>query len=73
MQQRIVDLFKDGIRHSVDEIANVIDKYATAENVRNHISVLRKILNPIGYDIVCETRYKRTTYRMVMMIYQEGE
>jgi DNA-binding CsgD family transcriptional regulator len=51
----LITLLSDGLAHSRDELlACLEDDQATYQNVKVHISHIRKKLRPRGEDIVCE-------------------
>ena len=53
IQAKLMDILKDGCRHSADDLIRSIDQYWNRENLRCHISHLRQILSTMGQDIVC--------------------
>lgn len=68
---RIVDLLKDGMPHSKAElIACLWDEMGTIETVQVHLTKIRKVLRPIGQDILVEylPPGRRMHYRHVRLI-----
>lgn len=73
-QQAFFDLMADGQRHSMDEfIALLPDELSAERGVYNHINNLRVALKDTIEDIVCERAFRRTTYRRVRKLQQNGE
>lgn len=73
VQQRIISMLSDGMQHSPLELSTCLwDELGGPVNVANHIKDLRKLLRPIGQDIICETEgrhgTRRTFYRHVRVV-----
>jgi len=70
-QKKILELLSDGDRHHKNDMIRDLGKQDSEDPgklLRVHITNLRKILNPIGQDIVCQ-RYNRSLYyRWVRLI-----
>lgn len=70
-QQRFFDLMADGQRHYVEEFINLLpDTLGNLDNVEIHINNIRKVIRPLGEDIVSERIYRNKTYRRMRMIGQ---
>lgn len=68
-QQKIIDLLSDGLKHSREELHNLINPNAGNKNVQVHISYLRKILQARGEDIAGEVGFGlKITYRHVRLL-----
>ena len=68
-QQKIIDLLSDGLKHSREELHNLINPNANKSNVHIHISQLRKLLLSRGEDIAGEVGFgMRITYRHVRLL-----
>lgn len=72
-QQRIISVLSDGMQHSPEELfACLWDELSAPVNLANHIKDLRKLLRPIGQDIICEIRgrhsNRQTLYRHVRVV-----
>ena len=51
-ERRIVDVLLDGDHHTEAELLAAIDDQADLNNLRCHLSNIRKKINPTGHDIV---------------------
>lgn len=68
-QRRMLAVLADGMPHApADLLACLWDSQATIENVRSHLSLLRKKLRPRGQDVVAQTIHRRTYYRHVRLL-----
>lgn len=68
-QQRILMVLADGLRHTKEELFPCLyDELGSIENVKDHISRMRKKLQPRGEDILCEVYYNRLYYRHVRLL-----
>lgn len=80
-QQKIIDLLADGRPHTKEEIYAAIgyddlcleDDPVKAINLRNHVSKLRKILEPVGQDVVCISTGWSCRYQQVRTLHQCGD
>lgn len=67
-QKRIMEILKDGHAHPVAELwATIGDEQSVASNLKMHISLLRRVLQRHGKDIISE-RGHHTSYRLVRHI-----
>ena len=67
-RQRIIDILLDGKSHPRGELIKCLeDPLASWQNLAQHISVIRKAIQPRGCDIVCVNGgYMRVArYRLV--------
>lgn len=55
IQERILNLFKDGLPHTRQEICDAVDSegFCSPKNMRTHLSILRRKLQTNQEDIVC--------------------
>ena len=54
-QEKMLGVLSDGMRHTRQELhACLSDELAPLSNIQMHISNIRKVLRPIGQDIICE-------------------
>jgi len=72
-QVRILELLSDGKRHAPLEIheasTKLNDDLARPASIRNHITAIRKVIQPKGYDILCAKGWRTGyLYRLVMLI-----
>lgn len=67
-QTRIIRVLSDGMPHPREELRQCIDGMATIGNISNHLSAARKILRPMGEDIVCELLRGAICYRHVRLL-----
>ena len=67
-QNAIMDVLRDGRRHSKCELMKCLDEFSTSNNLRVHLSHLRKRLESRGDDIVCELGRDGSYYRWVRII-----
>ena len=68
-QQRLLKVLSDGERHEKDELWECLgDDKATGNNLRVHLTYLRKKLRAIGEDITTEFIYRKFTYRHVRLL-----
>lgn len=74
-QQAFFDLMADGQRHSVQEFINLLpDELSGKKGVVNHIFGLRKAIDGhIAEEVICETIFRKTTYRRVRKLHSQGE
>ena len=65
VQQRMVDVLSDGMQHTPEELhACLHDELGPLSNVRVQLSLIRRIIQPKGYDIFHRCGY----YRMVRLM-----
>lgn len=68
-EQKIIDILQDGRPHHRSELRDALDGEFTAlVNVQNHLSRIRKKIQPMGQDIVCELVNRRICYRQVRLL-----
>ena len=54
-QVRILAVLSDGLPHRREELRDVLpDELGSLDNVRPHLTAIRRVLRPRGEDIVCE-------------------
>lgn len=68
-QQKFFALLSDGQRHYDAEFIELLpDPLGTSTNVLMHIHNIRKVIRPLGEDIVRERICRKGTYRRVRLI-----
>lgn len=70
-QQRMIDVLSDGLRHTRKELEACLDDELaeTHSAVSVHLTAIRKILRPIGQDVILEYEgQNRTYYRHVRIV-----
>ena len=72
-QQRMYDLLKDGLPHSLQELHGCLhDELGAMVNAQVAISFLRRRIRPVGLEVVCQRNNgAQPTYRLVRVI--QGE
>lgn len=70
MEEAILKILSDGNRHPKYQLIEVLreDNLDPATALRMHISRIRKKLNPIGQDLICELSGRIIYYRHVRLI-----
>lgn len=70
VQQKMLDILSDGMPHSKEELHTCLsDDLGPITNIRAHLCMLRKVLRPIGQDIVCEyVHWKSLHYRQIRLL-----
>lgn len=65
-QRRILQVLADGEPHAREELHKCLDDdLAGASAVRKHICLMRKVLRPMGQDVICQLRNRRLFYRQI--------
>lgn len=68
-QARINQLLSDGKSHLKDELVGCLwDEQSEPETIRYHISTLRKVLEILGEEIICEMSGRRVSYRKAKIV-----
>ncbi len=67
-QQKILLFLADGMPHNKYQVLECIDEQADMNTLRVHLTNIRKILRPIGEDIICEVRGYTNCYRHVRLL-----
>ena len=71
-ERKIIAMLADGRRHRVDEMEESVLTNGEYENKRvalqMHISNIRKLLRPIGQDIICQLHSGKKHYIHVRLI-----
>lgn len=71
-QRAILRVLSDGEPHLKEDLLSAMpDDLCSVENLRNHISGLRKRLPPDQY-VVCVLRYRRVYYQHVKSLFSGG-
>lgn len=71
-QQAMLDVLADGLPHTFDELhACLLDDLSQISTIQFHISNLRKVLRPLGQDIICEVANRRKYYRHIRLLLSE--
>lgn len=69
-EQKLLKRLSDGNRHLRDDLKLLLPDHMLNQRTAlpYHMSKLRKKLNPIGEEIVCEFRFGKIYYRHVRLI-----
>lgn len=67
-QQRIMNILRDGLPHHWKEMTACVDELADRNNLKPHLTALRKIIGPRGLDIVCGRRGHMIYYRLFRIV-----
>jgi hypothetical protein len=69
IQRDIIDLLSDGRPHDREELITCIkDEFATRKDLNQHLTAIRKKIQPAGHDIVCVLKFRRVHYQHVMLL-----
>lgn len=69
IQQRMLEVLADGMPHRAEELHLCLnDTDGEIDNVRAHLTHMRKKLRPRGQDIICEWYNRGFYYRHVRLI-----
>lgn len=68
IERRLLFVLADGKPHLITSMLPVIDEMATRPNLFNHMSRIRKKIEPLGHTIVCEWSERRLYYRYVITL-----
>ena len=68
-QEKLLAILADGAPHLRQELLDVFDDpMPTRKKLTNHLMAIRKVLRPIGHDIVCQLLYQKCYYRHVRIL-----
>jgi DNA-binding SARP family transcriptional activator len=68
-QRRILEVLADGMPHRRESLhACLPDDMGALANLRFHLSQLRKVLRPLGQDIICQLYKNRLHYRHICVL-----
>jgi len=68
-QSAILDILSDGLRHRKEELATCLpDELSAIDNLKFHLSNIRKVIRPRGEDIICEWYQRIRYYRHVRLL-----
>lgn len=68
IERKIMVALSDGKSHDNESLLPLIDSQATDHNLQDHISRIRDKIRPLGLEIVCEFKNRRTQYRFVLSL-----
>lgn len=69
IQKRIVNTLLDGGLHKREELLACLgDSEGQWANVLWHLTTLRKIIRPQGYDIICQAIQWTSRYRLIRLL-----
>lgn len=72
MQRRMIDVLEDGLPHSASELhACLEDTLAPMNNISAHLTAIRKLIRPEGFDVICHRNGVGPTYRLVRLIQKD--
>lgn len=67
-QRKILDVLSDGMPHTKDELhACLSDELAALSAVDFHLTGIRKVIRPVGQDIICQFIDKQFKYRLIIV------
>lgn len=68
-QQRMLNVLADGQAHTREELHACLEDELSAKNaIKNHITAIRKRIQPVGQDVICEWRDRKYQYRQIRLI-----
>lgn len=68
-QQRILDVLSDGLPHTPEELHGCLDdELGDIENIRPHLTAIRKQIRPFGADILCVIHNRTAHYQHVRLL-----
>ena len=68
-QQRIVDVLQDGQPHHRNELFQCLnDDLTTYTTLKVHLCNIRKVLRPLGQDVICELSGQQVYYRLARLL-----
>lgn len=67
-EQELMNILCDGKRHKIKDLHS--EQWCPDERkaLTKHMVMIRKKINPLGYDVICEFAYRCTHYRLVRTI-----
>lgn len=69
IRQRMLAMLSDGKPHSRRELHSCLwDEAGPLSNIKQHISLIRAKLRPLGEEIVCEIHNRKVHYRHVKLL-----
>jgi len=69
VQQEMLDILDDGLPHTRLELhACLPDPESALSSIQRHIAVIRKLIRPVGHDLICELVHRRICYRHVRLL-----
>lgn len=71
-QQKILDVFDDGLRHRREELLAVMNHGSTAKNLGPHILFIRRELRRVGEDLALIKVEGETWYQRVRKLSWRG-
>lgn len=67
-EKRIMEALADGYPHRRRDLLPLIDEMAVPQNLKDHLSNIRKKLRPMGEDVICEYYNRGLSYRWIRLI-----
>lgn len=68
-ERRMLAVLADGMRHPREElVACLWDELSKPSTIQYHLSNIRKVLRPMGQDIICEYYQHTFFYRHVRLL-----
>ncbi len=69
VETKMLAVLSDGMPHGKEELHECLwDREGTVDNIRMHISNMRKKLERHGHTIVCVTLWRKAFYRHVRLL-----
>jgi hypothetical protein len=74
IEKRMMQVFRDGRPHTIYELHRCIqDEYGRIDNVKMHVTRLRKKIQPLGHDILCVWYKMMFRYQQVILLENNGK
>jgi hypothetical protein len=74
VQNRMMQVLSDGLPHTREELhACLADELGPTDNIRSHISGIRKFLNPKGYDILFVRKQIGFRYILIRLLHSPND
>lgn len=73
VQSKLLQLLSDGQPHSYNELLSCLSENAKLSSLKVHLSEIRKIVNPVGEEIICEIYKRKRCYRHINLLRQGRE
>jgi len=67
-ESRLWEILKDGEPHTLDELKKAVDEYCSTNNLRTHLSNMRKRLEPIGLNVIWQYKSRRPFIRLMRRV-----
>jgi hypothetical protein len=69
IQEKMLAVLADGMPHKRQELIDCIgDELADYNNLHPHLTAIRRIIRPMGHDIICQLVNRQHHYRHVLLL-----